>query len=170
MKKYIFAFLFLLCTPMLSLASEKDSSFSSAYGGVNTISYSGDIQQKSSAYLGLDVIPKLSDSNFGIGVGADINWLGSAGKSTGNYTMGCHVSLAYSFYETLGYPVHIKAISGYGVSRFYDKNYWGFQYGAYIDMPIYKNIGVGGGYKYVNIGHPLTESYGATLLYINITL
>lgn len=140
--------------------------------GINNLEFKNTTHKMhNSIYSGIDIFSKTNQYDIAYGIGFDITGLGTTGQSSLNYTMASQLKLGYSFYYILQYPVHIKAELGYGATRFYDKNYWGSQYGISIDVRVYKDIGIGIKYKHVNTGVNQTSysSYDTDILFLQMS-
>lgn len=140
--------------------------------GLNSVKFKdGTIKDNHSVYASIDAFTKTNKYNIAYGLGFDINALGTAGQSSLNYTLASQLKLGYSLYAMIKYPIHIKTEVGYGVTRFYDRNYWGSQYAISLDANIYENIGIGIKYKYVNTGINLSSysSYNTNILFLQMS-
>ncbi|MDD3475391.1 MAG: hypothetical protein PHI38_00835 [Sulfurimonas sp.] len=159
MKRYILALLLLL--PFVILANENSLS-NIKMGAVSSQ------HQSTNLYFGADFI--IPSNDFSFGVGFDIVGLDGGGGSTdtyGNYTLGGQLKVAYSLKSLIDLPVILKADVGYGVTRFYKENYWGYQYGTNLEVKLYKNFGAGVGYKMIDTDTVLgkTDNY---LVYLSL--
>lgn len=158
MKKYIFT---LLLLSFVLLANEN------SLGNIK-IGVTSSNEQSTNVYFGADFMAP--SEAFSFGVGFDIVGLDGGGGSTnsyGNYTLGGQIKVAYSLKSLINLPLVLKADAGYGVTQFYKKNYWGYQYGANLETKLYKSLGVGVGYKKIDTDTVLgkTDNY---LFYLSL--
>ena len=123
-------------------ASQGSKGMSGIYVGVTKAKYSNSVDGKTKPYFGIDFmgsIDTLSPSFF-LGVGFDlvgIDGVVTSSDTYGNYTLSPQLKVGYSLSELVGWNINLKADYGYGVSRWEQKNYWGSQYSAALEIKLF---------------------------------
>ena len=116
-------------------------------------------------YFGADLM--FDSKGFSFGIGFDYIGLQSNRNSSSNYIAAPQIKVGYNLEELTTLPILLKADVGYGVTRYEDENHWQAQYGGSIEIKLYKGLGAGIGYKYVDTDTRLGE-VDNTMAYLSL--
>lgn len=162
---YLKTIIILAIMAQVTLA-DKISTFSVGLSNAKSAS----IQTKNNMYLEINTLVKTKLKHLYVGVA--LNYIGwnLEGSINPDYTLSPNIIIGYKPKGSFGSKILIRTGYGYGVSRMYNKNSYGQQYGIGLQVDIYKNIGAGINFKKVYTGakYPLPKTYNAQSIYMAI--
>ena len=150
-------------------------SMSSVFLGMSSVEFDIENDADNGVYFGADGFMYTQIEGLAVGVGGDYTGFNLPKyrytNNSDDYTLAMQLKLGYSFEGLISWPVQLKTSLGYGVSRMYAENSWGYQYDVSLESKVYKSFGVGVKYKYVDTGSDiaLLEDYTAVIGYARIT-
>jgi len=122
-------------------------------GGASTSVNSG--TSDTGLYIGVDSFLPLVVEGLAVGWGADVVSIGNSVNTQGsasNYTMAGQIKLGYSLKHLINWNVNLIAEGGYGLTHIVNTNNAGAQYGAGVNVQVYKHLSVGYQYKSIDTG------------------